>query len=242
MTTQTPTLAPLAGLRIELRKLFDTPAQKILIGVIAGACVVMASIIGFSVGAADRTVGSFFEGAMIPLLLVWPVVGVLALASEWQNGTAMITYTLNPRRTQVLVWKLVALMVVTVIAVAGVVALTMVLGLTGESPAYADALDTTWRVMLAIGLMTLAGAALGAALLNSVGGIVMLVVVMPLTANLLGSFRVTEAIAPYVDMQSLAMRIASGQWPDAGVAVSVLSIWIVLPLAVGIWRNARREA
>ncbi len=59
--------------------------------------------------------------ALVPVDLILPVVGIMAMTSEWTQRTALTTFTLSPRRIPVLFAKLVAAIALATAVVAVVV-------------------------------------------------------------------------------------------------------------------------
>ena len=63
------------------------------------------------------TLGSLFLGAVETTGILLPVIGILAVTSEWSQRTALTTFTLVPRRARVIAAKLIAGVVLALIAV-----------------------------------------------------------------------------------------------------------------------------
>jgi ABC-type transport system involved in multi-copper enzyme maturation permease subunit len=194
-----------------------------------------------------------FVGAMsTPMGILLPVLGIMSVTSEWGQRTGLVTFTLEPRRSRVVIAKLVSAVVVAIVGLVisiGLGALGNVLfGLiTGD--------DTVWNAgglelggfFLAnvIGLLT--GFAFGMLFMNTAAAIVLFFVysfVLP------GLFAAGAALMDWFKDLRPWIDFASAQGPlyDATMtgkdwaqfAVSGL-IWFVLPLAVGIWRLLRAE-
>ena len=86
------------------------------------------------------------------------------------------------------------------------------------------------------------GVAFGAALLSSAPAIV-LSFVLPLGWAAVGSIHVLEPAARWLDgTRSLSPLtehlLSSTEWARAG---TTLALWMVLPLAIGLWRILRDE-
>ncbi len=104
--------------RVELRKSVDTRAGQALLA-LAPCCSPSRSSVTWSLhGAADgaelRRLAARRELPRDRALL--PVVGVLAMASEWTQRTALTTFTLTPRRLRVLAAKFAAAVVLGLLA------------------------------------------------------------------------------------------------------------------------------
>ncbi len=102
--------------RAELRKMTDTRAGRwllVAIGVvIAGALTVL-----FVQQGGDHPYGAYLQATAMPMALLLPVVGILAVTSEWSQRTALVTFTLEARRARVAWAKVVAALAVGVVAV-----------------------------------------------------------------------------------------------------------------------------
>ena len=104
----TPT--PFARLvRVEVRKAYDTRSGLwLLISTAALTAVVM--VIQLAVGATQEdvslTYNSFLTSTNFSIAILLPVIGILLLTSEWSQRTAMVSFSLEPRRPHVILAKL----------------------------------------------------------------------------------------------------------------------------------------
>ena len=94
--------------RVELRKMVDTRSGRVLlIAIVALAALVL----GWKI-AHHRDMPVTFEsynlGTTLSVAFVLPVIGLLAMTSEWSQRTALTTFTMSPRRLRVFIAKLVA--------------------------------------------------------------------------------------------------------------------------------------
>ena len=140
--------------------------------------------------------------------ILLPMLGIMLLTSEWGQRTAMVTFTLEPRRPRVIMAKLV---VGAILAVASVV-VALVLGaicnllygaLAGVSPDWDLTVLQALSFLLLQVLGILTGFALAALLLNTAAAIVLFFVytwVLPslfeLGAQLIGWF---ADLRPWID-------------------------------------------
>jgi len=106
--------------------------------------------------------------------------------------------------------------------------------------------EMTFTVFLQICLVLLTsmlmGVAFGAAFLNSAPAIVAYFA-LPLTFGILGEFSFFADIAKWVDAGRTTTPLMEGavsgtEWAQFGVSMLV---WLVLPLAIGLYRVARGE-
>jgi ABC-2 type transport system permease protein len=230
---------------VELRKMVDTRAGFWLqLAVIALTAIVVGAIDIWG-HAQDQTLAQMLSAALAPASVLLPVVGILLVSSEWSQRTAPITFVLVPQRGRVLAAKLAASVVLSIVAFAFCLAVAAV----GTAIA-APGLDETWSLSagllgqsalsLATGMIT--GVAFGAALLSSAPAIV-LSFVLPLGWAAVGSIHALEPAARWLDgTRSLSPLtehlLSSTEWARAG---TTLALWMVLPLAIGLWRILRDE-
>src|SRR3954452_23010298 len=101
---------------VELRKMTDTRAGFWLQLAVVGITLAIAGIImGFG-ESADLDLESMLQATIQPSVNLLPIIGILLVSSEWSQRTAQITFTLVPRRTRVIIAKLLASLVVAAIA------------------------------------------------------------------------------------------------------------------------------
>jgi ABC-2 type transport system permease protein len=230
---------------VELRKMIDTRAgfwlQLGTLGLMV-SLVVVNIVIGES---EDQAFQDMMWSALWPATVLLPVAGVLLITSEWSQRTSLITFTLVPHRSRVLVAKLGA-----GIALA-LTALVLALGLAVVGTVIADpGVDGTWslppamlgQAALYVSATMIMGLAFGSALLSSAPAIV-LYFVLPLSWTLLGSIPKIERAAGWLDgARSLSPMIehtlSTTEWARAG---TTMVVWMFLPLLVGAWRIARHE-
>ncbi len=239
---------------VELRKMFDTRAGRWLLISIAAFTALVLVIQVWVVLAQDLTVtfNDFAGGANIPATIGLPVFGAMSVTSEWSQRTAMVTFTLEPSRSRFIAAKFVGTLIVAVAAV--VVGLVLTIVANGIYAAFSDN-PVTWDLgpfrifcYLLLYLFAMgAGFALGMLFLNTAAAVVFYFVysfilpgLLELGAALMGWF---ADIRPWIDFASaqnpiIEADVSGEQW--AQLAVSGL-IWLVLPLAIGIWRVLRAE-
>ena len=107
-------------LRAELRKLTDTRAGKWLLIAIAAITVLVVVVALFAAPARDLTYSKLVDYTQTPQKLLLPVLGILAVTSEWSQRTGLVTFTLAPSRGRVMLAKATAtvILALAVIAVA----------------------------------------------------------------------------------------------------------------------------
>ncbi|MCD6726281.1 MAG: ABC transporter permease subunit [Solirubrobacteraceae bacterium] len=230
---------------VELRKMTDTRAGFWLLlstAVLTVGAAVMACLV---FPGEERILLNFLVLAVQPASILMPIVGILLVSSEWSQRTAMITFTLVPDRSRVLVAKLLAGLVLATIAflLCLLVALlaTTIAGVDGDA-AWSLPTGLIGQVAFSVAVPMLVGIGFGAALLASAPAIV-LYFVLPTAWTGLGAISVLEGAASWLDMSRtmapmLDETLSAAQW--ARVATS-LALWMVLPIALGLWRIARSD-
>lgn len=232
---------------VELRKMLDTRAGRwLLIGI--GAIIAVALTIMFFTDGGQHSFDSYLQATTMPMALVLPVVGILAVTSEWSQRTGLVTFGLEPRRMRVAWAKTLAALVVGVCAFAVSLVLAAVAhqsaitfrGITGDW-------STDALVLLGAGGYVLLGIAQGVGfgmLFRNTPAAVVVFFVLPTAWGILGSMvSWLRDAATWLDLNQTMNPLFQGsltgqQW--AHLAASV-ALWVVAPLAVGIWRLTRAE-
>jgi ABC-type transport system involved in multi-copper enzyme maturation permease subunit len=239
---QPPSLARLT--LVELRKMVDTRAGLWLQITVALLTTALVAVFYVFANAADLTLSTTLSVAVLPAGVFLPVLGVLLVTSEWSQRTAMITFTLVPHRSRILVAKLFAGTLL------GFVATAMCLSAAAVATVFAPGGGETWslspeflgRVTLSVVISMFLGVAFGAMLLNSAPAIV-LYFVLPFVGVGLGAIPQLNGIATWLDpVRTLgplnADAMSATQWAHLG---TMLALWIAIPLLVGLWRITRGE-
>lgn len=239
---------PLSRLvRVELRKSYDTRAGFWLLTAIVAITAAAVVITLFVAGRRDLTYDNFTAATGIPQGILLPVLGILLVTSEWSQRTGLVTFTLEPSRSRIIVAKVYAAVILGAIAVvtafaAAAVANLVGMGLRNGNGSWGYGFAGFGDIALLQLLGILGGVAFGMALLNSAAAIVASFALPTVFAVLFAWSKIADA-APWVDPSTaqtpLQDHTASGSdW--AHLAVNTL-IWVGLPLAVGIWRVMRSE-
>lgn len=241
--------------RVEARKFVNTRAGFWLLVLTALASIAATVGAGLAFEPLSRTLGVDPAPWTMPanltsfaIMLALPVMAVLAITQEWSQHTALTTFTGEPRRLRVVGAKAVVALGAGLTGFVLTLALTAVSALVGQLAGTTVAWAMEWRQLAGLLLYVLLTVALGfgfgLATMNAPAAVVAYFAVptlMPLL-SLAGQkvdavmewIDITRAQAPFVGGEA----ISSGQW--ARLATSVL-LWIVVPVAVGLWRHARRE-
>ncbi|WEV78172.1 ABC transporter permease subunit [Janibacter cremeus] len=263
-TTTTPTQAapvrrtthPIPTARlvlVELRKMFNTRSgfwMLVSIGVLtpiaAGSVVIFAP-------DSDVTYESFARASGFPMSLILPMLAILAVTNEWSQRSGLTTFTLVPSRGRVIGAKSIATLLVGLVSVA----LAFAVGALGNVAGSALAgVDTVWDISMVMAsqmvLFNLIGMAigftLGVLLRNSAAAIVgyfVVSLVLPGVLLLLAQVRSWfEDLQPWVDWNETQVALLEGAM-DTGeewaMLASTTTIWIVVPLVVGLLFMRRSE-
>ncbi|MFF5076859.1 ABC transporter permease [Actinoplanes sp. NPDC000266] len=232
---------------IELRKLADTRAGLWLLIVIAFATAATSAIMIGWAPDEEQTFQEFFQFGLLPSSVLLPVLGILSMTGEWSQRTALTTFTLVPARGRVIAAKLIAGVLIATASTAAALALSAVANLLGAALGG----DGSWSmdgslVWQGAGLQVifvLMGIGFGALLLNTPLAIVAFFAVPMVWSILGGTIKALKTAAEWIDINTTTTAMSepamtSGEWARVGVSAAV---WVVLPLALGVWRVLRRE-
>ncbi|MDN5797332.1 MAG: ABC transporter permease subunit [Intrasporangium sp.] len=233
---------------VELRKMLDTRAGRwLVIGV--GAAIATALVILFFVDGGQHPFGSYLQATTMPMAIILPVVGILAVTSEWSQRTGLVTFTMEPRRIRVGWAKFAASMLV------GIAAFALAIGLAALAHQAAitfQGITPGWSigglVVAGAGLYVLLGLAQGVGfgmLFKNTPAAIVTYFALPTAWGILSSL-VTwlDTAARWLNLDRtmnplfLGKALTGEQWAQLATSVGV---WVVLPLVVGMWRLSRAE-
>jgi ABC-2 type transport system permease protein len=232
-------------MRIELRKMLDTRSGQWFSIAVAAVTLVTVIITSQVNGGRDATLARLFNNSVEPAAILLPVLGVLLVCGEWSQRTVLTTFTLVPDRARILRAKLAASVVAACAAFAICLACSIIFGELMPAPGGAGSLSL---VVVGQGLLFLVatmviGVAFGAAIMLSAPAIVIYLLLptawdaVSSTIHPLKTLSHWLAIGPTLGPLA-AHSFSAGDWAHAG---TTLALWMVLPLAVGVWRSARRD-
>jgi ABC-type transport system involved in multi-copper enzyme maturation permease subunit len=241
-------------IKVELRKLVDTRAGRWLLITIGVICALVTVIVAWVALAHDDSLafGDFTQLMGVPMALLLPILGIMAVTSEWTQRTGLVTFTLEPRRGNIVAAKLSAGIITALASVllalaVAVIGTVLFAALDGSSADWSTPEMSLGGFALnqVIGLAT--GFAFGTLIVNTAAAIVAYVVYMFVLPGLfawaasgIGWF---DKIHPWIDFRNAQGFLYEGsvtgrQWAE--FATSGL-IWFVLPLTIGIWRLLKSE-
>lgn len=235
-------------LRVELRKMADTRAGRwLLIGI--GAIIAIALTIMFFNESGHHRFEDYLTATTMPMAILLPVVGILAVTAEWSQRTGLVTYTLEPRRSRVTWAKFLGAMLAGVAAMALSIALAAVVhqgAITVQGYGGDWSLDN--NTLLGAALFVLLGIAQGVGfgmLLRNTPAAIVLYFVLPTAWAILGDMvSWLDGAASWLDMNRtmnalfIVESMTGEQWAQLGTSVAA---WVVLPVAVGMWLLHRAE-
>lgn len=226
---------------VELRKMVDTRAGfwlQLGVAVLTLAVVVLVCIFGET---SDFVFRDMLALAILPASILLPVVGILLVSSEWTQRTALITFTLVPKRMRVMSAKVMAGVVLglAVLLIALIVASLAVLAVGG---AWELGMAVFGQICVLVVTGMLQGVAFGAAFMNSATAIV-LYFVLPFVFTALAAIPAVEDIGRWINLLDTTgpltePNMTGTEW--ARFLVSLL-VWLALPLAVGLYRITKGE-
>lgn len=243
---------------VEARKMADTRGGFWLMLVTGLLLAVFVAIVLLVVALNDDFSMSANTWSMIltiPLSLLLPVFAILTVTSEWSQRTGLGTFTLEPHRLRVFRAKLVS---VALLALATIV-VAVILGAIGNVVGAAiGGYDAQWDFSATDLLITIGGQlayfmmgfALALLILNTPGAIAIYYVVallLPLMVYqiLFFMFDWARDLIPFIDMQyataPLLQKPIDLSGTDVLALISAVTLWVVLPLVIGIRRVLRAE-
>jgi len=242
-------------LRVEFRKSWDTRASFWLlfcIGAIVLAAELIAAIVTGVQNVDDVRFGTFATVAGFISQLLLPVLGIMLVTSEWSQRSAMVTFSMEPRRSMVVQAKMVVGLVWTALTVLFALAMGAVFNLLYA--AIAGHIDWSGGTGITGFIITqtiamLLGFALAALLLNTPAAIVIyfaylfaLPTILAIGSALMDWFK---SFAEWINFGEAQSHLYDGFWNMSGDEWGKLivsgCIWFALPLAIGLRRILRAE-
>jgi hypothetical protein len=249
----TPAPIPLSRIvSVELRKSFDTRSGFwLLAGIGIAALLATGAVLLFA--PDDALVYDSFGAAIgFPMAVILPMVAILSVTSEWSQRSGLSTFTLVPHRGRIIVAKAIVAVAVAVVSMLLAFAIGAVGNVVGSAIA---GVDTVWDlsatalayIVLANVIGLLFGFMLGVLIRNSAGAIVAYFVYSLLLPTLTTVLAINQEwfadLQAWVDPNYAQGALFNGsmtgeQWAQLGVTSLV---WLVLPLAIGLWTLLRSE-
>lgn len=241
--------------RVELRKSYDTRAGFWLLFAIGAIVVVVLTIatIVTLVEDSPTRLGDFVAIAAYLTSFLLPILAIMLVTTEWTQRSALVSFALEPRRSRVVLAKLVVSQLFTVVTlalalVAGVVCTGVVQLAAPELTGWGIGLDGIAGFVVTQTLAMAGGFALATLLLNTSAAIVAFVVYRYVLPGVFGALTALtswfDEIGPWIDFQAAQGDIyewtMSGGEAWAHLLVSGF-LWLVVPFALGLRRILRAE-
>ena len=238
---------------VELRKMFDTRSGFWLVMSIGILALLASSAVALFAPDDEIAYGNFAAGIGIPMSILLPVIAILSVTGEWSQRSGLTTFTLVPSRGRVIAAKAVTAVAVGVAGMAialSVGALGNVVGsqVAGVPTQWDGSVAGTLFIMLGSVLGQMVGFTLGVLLRNSPGAIVGYFVyafVVPTLSEILSDTQqwyrdIQEWVDFHYNANSLygAESLSGTEWTQLAATGA---IWLVLPMAVGLWLVGRSE-
>jgi ABC-2 type transport system permease protein len=236
-------------IRVELRKILDTRAGMWLLISIGLITLAAVTIFLFAADPNELTYENFAGVALTPQGFLLPVLGILAVTSEWSQRTGLVTFTLEPSRSRIVVAKFVAMVLIGLAAVAVLLVAGALFNLLGSG-----LMDGSgdWNLGMAGGrdfvllqvMAIVQGLAFGMLLMNSAAAIVLYYALPTAWSILFGLVSALEDAAPWLDASTAQQplfddhSLTATEWAQILVTAT---IWIIVPLAAGVIRLLRKE-
>ena len=259
MTTITfPTQVRFGNLvKAESRKYVNTRAALVL-SILTAAALALATIGAIAtypelIKAATGTDLLFLPLAVTSILTA--VIVILPVTSEWTQRGALTTFVVEPRRERVVAAKALVSLGVT-LAVWMACQLSWVV--FNAAGAAVHGLEASWEFhwvrwfgVIGVFLLDVTVAFTLALLLRNTALTVAVFLAGPVTVGALSQFgelaaKITAWIrTPGTSLQTILSAQKDGQTPDAtlwGQFTVGVVVWIVVPLAIGLWLNCRADA
>jgi ABC-type transport system involved in multi-copper enzyme maturation permease subunit len=236
-------------LHVELRKTVDTRSGRWLLAAIGLITVGVIAVYLFNADPESLTFRNFVGVTSTPQSLLLPVLAILTVTTEWTQRTALVTFTVEPSRIRVVLAKLLAVLAlgllavvvaVTVAALGNVAGAAFLDGAGSWNLEAANARDLVVMQLVAV----LQGFAFGMLLMSTPAAIVAYYVLPLLWSAAFALVGALEDAAPWLDLNSAIAPLYSGNslsgddWAHVAVAGT---LWVLLPLALGVVRLLRRE-
>jgi len=239
---------------VEFRKALNTRAGRWFAGSIVALVLLVLTIYALAAPDTDKNYEDFISIAGFVLGYFLPILIIMLVTSESSQRNGLVTFALEPRRSRIVVAKLLAgLMLaacVMVLAALMAVIATLFGSLTGGTPEWGVDGNLIFNgFVLANVIAVLVGFAIATLLMNTPGAIVAYFVytfILPAAVGILSELSAGfEQVAPWIDFNTAQMPLFEGDYMPNGEEWAQLAltgtIWLVIPLALGIMRLLRIE-
>ncbi|MGJ6980730.1 hypothetical protein ACSDQ9_09415 [Aestuariimicrobium soli] len=240
--------------RVEFRKLVDTRAGMVLMAIaVLGSVAVAAGVAllyrQFSDALSTTAWAAPSNFVALPVNILVPVVVILLFSQEWGQRTTLTTFAIEPRRGRVLAAKGVVAVLISLLGwlwAQGLSALTSVIGAGLADRSVDWHTDAQQLAGLLAGFLLSNGmaAAFGLLLMNSAAAIVVFLAIPQVTGALVLAGDKVQAVMNWIDLNTASVVLYANEPPHLGwwKLATAVGLWVLVPGAIGVWRNLTREA
>jgi ABC-2 type transport system permease protein len=231
---------------VELRKAVDTRAGLWLL-ISIGIITLLWDLFWLSTPQEVHTITAFLAAPAILQKPLLGIMGILLATSEWSQRTAMVTFTLVPKRSHTVIAKVIAALALSTLAFGvGLLIAAVLAGVGGASDPWDLPPGTLGQAYLGTLISTFQGVAFGLLLLNTPAAIVVYLLASTVVAAVTGLVDALKGIQPWVDfsgalsplVDEVPGNLSGEQW---GHLITATTVWFVIPFAIGIWRVLNTE-
>jgi ABC-type transport system involved in multi-copper enzyme maturation permease subunit len=227
---------------VEFRKMTDTRSGRWLLVTILG---LVGGVLVYKITQSriDVAFGNYSRAATTVVAFLAPVIGLLAMTSEWTQRTALTTFTLAPRRLPVIAAKYVAAitlsLAVLAVALLMAAAATAIGGLIHGDASFAGAMGDIRTSLIIVVLQVTMAAAFGALAAQTAVALVAYLAAPTAWALVADGL---QGVAPWFDVFTAYDQLSSSQpFDHLAQTLTAITVWVVVPSVVGIVRSLRRE-
>ena len=240
--------------KVEFRKALDTRAGLWFTISIVALCLVVVTIYAFAANEGDKDYLDVLgvSGAVLSSFL--PILIIMLVTAEAAQRTGLVTFTLEPRRSRVVIAKFIA----GVALGAAMIVAASVMAVIGTFLGTLDGSTVDWSLdgnLLFNGFVLsnlvgiFIGFAIGMLIMNTAAAIVAYFVyylILPTVVGFLGFLSEGfEKVAPWIEFNTAQIPLFSGDYQPTGEEWAQIAtsgtIWLILPLTFGIMRLLRVE-
>lgn len=240
--------------KVEFRKALDTRAGRWVTGIIVVLVLIVVTIYALVAPDLEKDFMDFLSIAGFVLGYFMPILIIMLVTSEASQRNGLVTFSLEPRRPRIIVAKLLA----GLLLAAGVMVLAACMAVIGTLIGIASGASPDWAIegklafngfVLANLIGVLVGFAIATLLMNTAGAIVTYfayTLILPTAIGILSALSEGfEKLAPWIDFNTAQIPLFEGDYVPSSEEWAQLAvtgtIWLVIPLALGIWRLLRIE-
>lgn len=252
--TSTPHVPMSRLAKVEFRKALDTRAGRWFAISIVGLVLAVEVIYALVADEGSKNFSDFLSIAGAVLGYFLPILIIMLVTSESSQRNGLVTFTLEPRRPRVVVAKFIAglaLAVLVMIMGAVVAAVGTVLGmLAGGTPEWSVDANLLFNGFVLANLIgVFIGFAIAMLLMNTPAAIVgyfAYSLILPIAVGILSALSAGfEKVAPWIEFNTAQSPLFTGDYTPTGEEWAQIvvagTIWLVIPLALGIVRLLRIE-